>query len=84
LHEAAVAMADLCSCVMCVLAFLTMKQLAVTTSKTTSVVADLNACLRQDLQPGFTEWNPEAYRQHGCVVIDWNVSSQTVSVCFHN
>ena len=74
-------MADLCSGVMCALAFLTMKSFALTTTKTTSVGADLDACLRQDLHPGITEWNSEAYGQHGCVVINWNVLSQTVSVC---
>jgi len=76
-------MTYLCSCAMCVLAFLTTESLVVAAAatQTTTVNADEKDCLHQDLQHGYIEWNSEAYRRHGCVVINWNMLSQTVSVC---
>jgi len=68
---------------MCVLAFLMTESLAAATNRTSTVSVDLDDCLRQDLPLDFDEWNYEAYRQHGCIVINWNVLSQTVSICFN-
>jgi len=73
-----VEMADLSSCAMCVLAFLTTESLAAAATAVNN--SDLDDCLRQDLPQGFTEWNSAAYRQRGCLVINWNILSQTVSV----
>jgi len=42
--------------------------------------ADAGCLIHQD-QRDFIEWNSAAYRQHGCVVINWKLPPpQTVSV----
>jgi len=41
---------------------------------------DDGCVVRQDVQQqrrDFIEWNSEAYRRHGCVVINWKLPPQT-------
>jgi len=48
----------------------------------TSYSADVtDECLHQDVPDSFNEWNSDEYRQHGCVVINWNLGPQTVRAC---
>jgi len=74
-------MAGACRCALCVLVVM-MTDWSATTTTTTSVGDLTQHCLREQLPHDLVEWDPELYRQRGCVVVSWNVPPRTdVSSC---